>query len=215
MLIDLSHTVEHGLETYRGLPAPTICDFLSREASHAVYAPGTEFQIGRIDMVANTGTYVDSPFHRFADGADLSQLALEQLADLDAVVVRAGGGGRAIGLEAFDDVDVKGRAVLVHTGWDRHWTTEAYFEGHPYLTEEAAAALVDRGAVFVGIDSLNIDDTADLRRPVHTTLLGNDIPIGEHLCGLAGLPTSGARFFAVPVKVKAFGTFPVRAFAKV
>jgi len=215
MLIDLSHTVEHGLETYRGLPAPTICDFLSREASRAVYAPGTEFQIGRIDMVANTGTYVDSPFHRFADGADLSQLALEQLADLEAVVVRSGGGGRAIGREAFDDVEVKGRAVLVSTGWDRHWTTEAYFEGHPYLTEEAAVALVDRGAVFVGIDSLNIDDTADFRRPVHTTLLGNDIPIGEHLCGLAALPTSGARFFAVPVKVKAFGTFPVRAFAKV
>jgi arylformamidase len=215
MLIDLSHTVEHGLETYRGLPAPTICDFLSREASRAIYAPGTEFQIGRIDMVANTGTYVDSPFHRFADGRDLSQLALEQLADLEAVVVRAGGGGRAIGREAFDDVDVKGRAVLVHTGWDRHWTTEAYFEGHPYLTEDAASALADRGAVFVGIDSLNIDDTADLRRPVHTTLLGNNIPIGEHLCGLAGLPVSGARFFAVPVKVKAFGTFPVRAFAKV
>jgi len=215
MLIDLSHTVEHGLETYPGLPAPTICDFLSREASRAVYAPGTEFHIGRIDMVANTGTYVDSPFHRFAEGRDLSQLALEQLADLDAVVVRAGGGGRAIGREAFDDVEVKGRAVLVHTGWDRHWTTEAYFEGHPYLTEGAAVALVDRGAVFVGIDSLNIDDTADLRRPVHTTLLGNDIPIGEHLCGLAGLPASGARFFAVPVKVKAFGTFPVRAFARV
>jgi len=215
MLIDLSHTVEHGLETYRGLPAPIICDFLSREASRAVYAPGTEFQIGRIDMVANTGTYVDSPFHRFAEGRDLSQLDLEQLADLDAVVVRAGGGGRAIGREAFDDVEVKGRAILVHTGWDRHWTTDAYFEGHPYLTEDAAVALVDRGAVFVGIDSLNIDDTADRRRPVHTTLLGNDIPIGEHLCGLAALPTSGARFFAVPVKVKGFGTFPVRAFAKV
>jgi arylformamidase len=215
MLIDLSHTVEHGLETYRGLPAPIICDFLSREASRAIYAPGTEFHIGRIDMVANTGTYVDSPFHRFADGRDLSQLALEQLADLDAVVVRAGGGGRAIGREAFNDVEVKGRAVLVHTGWDRHWTTEAYFEGHPYLTEDAAVALVDRGAVFVGIDSLNIDDTADLRRPVHTTLLASDIPIGEHLCGLAGLPVSGARFFAVPVKVKAFGTFPVRAFARV
>ena len=111
-------------------------------------------------------------------------------------------------------LDVKGRAVLVHTGWDRHWTTDAYFEGHPYLTEAAAAALVERGAVFVGIDSFNIDDTDDLRRPVHT-LLGNNIPIGEHLCGLAGLPARGARFFAVPVKVKAFGTFPVRAFAKV
>jgi arylformamidase len=215
MLVDLSHTVEHGLETYRGLPAPVICDFLSREASRAIYAPGTEFHIGRIDMVANTGTYVDSPFHRFAEGCDLSELALEQLADLEAVVVRAGGAGRAIGREAFEGVDVKGRAVLFHTGWDRHWTTEAYFEGHPYLTETAAVALVERGAVFVGIDSLNIDDTADLGRPVHTTLLGNNIPIGEHLCGLAALPTGGARFFAVPVKVKAFGTFPVRAFAKV
>jgi arylformamidase len=215
MLIDLSHTIEHGLETYRGLPAPTICDFLSREASRALYAPGTEFHIGRIDMVANTGTYVDSPFHRFADGRDLSELVLEQLADLDAVVVRARGPGPAIDRQAFDGVDVKGRAVLVHTGWDRHWTTEAYFEGHPYLTEAAAVALAERGAVLVGIDSLNIDDTADPRRPVHTTLLGNDIPIAEHLCGLAAVPTRGARFFAVPVKVKAFGTFPVRAFAKV
>jgi arylformamidase len=214
-LVDLSHTVEHGLETYRGLPRPVICDYLSREASRATYAPGTEFQIGRIDMVANTGTYVDSPFHRFAGGRDLSELELEQLADLDAVVVRPGGTGRAVDREAFDGLDVKGRAVLVHTGWDRHWTTDAYFEGHPYLTEAAAEWLVQHGAVFVGIDSFNIDDTADLRRPVHTTLLGNDIPIGEHLCGLSALPARGARFFAVPVKVKAFGTFPVRAFAQV
>ena len=215
MLVDLSHTVEHGLETYRGLPRPVICDFLSREASRAIYAPGTEFQIGRIDMVANTGTYVDSPFHRFADGRDLSELALEQVADLDAVVVRGHGPGRAVGREAFGGLDVKDRAVLIHTGWDRHWTTDAYFEGHPYLTEAAADWLVEHGAVFVGIDSFNIDDTADMRRPVHTTLLGNDVPIGEHLCGLGALPARGARFFAVPVKVKAFGTFPVRAFAKV
>jgi arylformamidase len=166
-------------------------------------------------MVANTGTYVDSPFHRFADGRDLSQLPLEQLADLETVVVRASGPGRAIDREAFDGVEVKGRAVLVHTGWDRHWRTEAYFEGHPYLTEAAAVALAERGAVFVGIDSLNIDDTGDPRRPVHTTLLGNNVPIAEHLCGLAAVPARGARFFAVPVKVKAFGTFPVRAFAKV
>jgi kynurenine formamidase len=215
MLVDLSHTVEHGLETYRGLPPPVICDFLSREASRAVYAPGTEFHIGRIDMVANTGTYVDSPFHRFAEGRDLSELALEQLADLDTIVVRHSGPGRAVDREAFDGVEVKGRAVLVHTGWDRHWTTEAYFEGHPYLTAAAAEALVEGGAVLVGIDSLNIDDMADRSRPVHTTLLGNDIPIAEHLRGLAEVPAAGARFFAVPVKVKAFGTFPVRAFAKV
>jgi arylformamidase len=216
MLIDLSHTVEHGLETYPGLPAPIICDFLSREASRTRYASGTEFHIGRIDMVANTGTYVDSPFHRFADGLDLSELALEQLADLDTVVIRAiEPGRRAIDREVLDGCDVKGRAVLIHTGWDRHWKTKAYFEGHPYLTEAAALSLVDRGAVLVGIDSLNIDDTADLRRPVHTALLGANIPIAEHLCGLAAIPSRGARFFAVPVKVKAFGTFPVRAFAKV
>ena len=215
MLIDLSHTVEHGLETYRGLPAPIICDYLSREASRERYAPGTEFHIGRIDMVANTGTYLDSPFHRFADGRDLSELALEELADLDAVVVRVSGTDRAVDRDAFDGLDVKGRAVLVHTGWDRHWTTDAYFEGHPYLTEAAAMALAEGGAVLVGIDSLNIDDTADLRRPVHTTLLGADIPIAEHLCGLAAVPSTGARFFAVPVKVRAFGTFPVRAFARV
>jgi arylformamidase len=215
MLIDLSHTIEHGLETYRGLPGPIICDYLSREASRARYAPGTEFHIGRIDMVANTGTYLDSPFHRFADGHDLSELALEQLADLDAVVVRAAGGARAIDRDAFEGLDVKGRAVLVHTGWDRHWTTDAYFDGHPYLTEAAAEALAQRGAALVGIDSLNIDDTADGWRPVHTTLLGADIPIAEHLCNLAAVPDRGARFFAVPVKVRAFGAFPVRAFAKV
>jgi kynurenine formamidase len=215
MLIDLSHTIEHGLETYRGLPAPVICDYLSREESRKRYAPGTEFHIGRIDMVANTGTYLDSPFHRFAEGHDLSQLALEQLADLDTVVVRAGGGRRAIDRDAFAGLDVGGRAVLVHTGWDRHWTTEAYFEGHPYLTAAAAETLAERGAALVGIDSLNIDDTADPSRPVHTTLLGADIPIAEHLRGLGALPEAGARFFAVPVKVKAFGTFPVRAFAKV
>jgi kynurenine formamidase len=216
MFIDLSHTVEHGLETYPGLPAPIICDFLSREASRKVYAPGTEFHIGRIDMVANTGTYIDSPFHRFADGLDLSELALEQLADLDTVVIRATGPGRrAIDRDVLEGLDVKGRAVLIHTGWDRHWKTTSYFEGHPYLAEAAALTLVDRGAVLVGIDSLNIDDTADPRRPVHTALLGANIPIAEHLCGLAGMPSRGARFFAVPVKVKAFGTFPVRAFAKV
>jgi kynurenine formamidase len=215
MLIDLSHTIEHGVVTYRGLPAPIVCDFLSREHSRACYAPGTEFQIGRIDMVANTGTYVDSPFHRFAHGRDLAALDLASLADLDAVVVRARGDQRAIDASAFAGLDVGGRAVLVHTGWDRHWTTPQYFDGHPFLTGNAASWLADHGAALVGIDSLNIDDTSDGRRPVHTTLLGADIPIVEHLCGLGALPDRGARFFAVPVKVKNFGTFPVRAFAKV
>jgi len=210
-LIDLSHTVEHGLVTYQGLPAPLICDFLSREDSRRIYAPGTEFHIGKIEMVANTGTYVDSPFHRYADGPDLSELPLASLADLDTVVVRHA--GRAIGRAAFGDLDLHGKAVLVHTGWDRHWATDRYFEGHPFLTVDAARHIADSGAALAGIDSLNIDDTADLRRPAHSILLRAGIPIAEHLCNLGALPERGFRFFAVPVKVKRFGTFPVRAFA--
>lgn len=212
--IDVSHTVEHGMITYQGLPAPLICDYLSREASRKLYAAGTEFQIGRIDMVANTGTYLDSPFHRYADGKDLSELPLNSLANLNAVVVRAvDHPGRAITKAAFAGLDVRGKAVLVHTGWDRHWRTDPYFEGHPFLTADAAQHLADAGAVLVGIDSFNIDDTTDGKRPAHSTLLRRDIPIVEHLCGLAELPDAGFRFFAVPVKVKGFGTFPVRAFA--
>ncbi len=211
--IDLSHTVEHGVVTYKGLPAPVICDYLSREDSRSHYAPGTEFCIGKIEMVANTGTYVDSPFHRFADGKDLSELPLESLANLDAVVLRWDQtNGRAINASAFEGVEVADRAVLVHTGWSIHYATEQYFEGHPFLTRDAAQHLRDAGAKLVGIDSLNIDDTADGTRPAHTLLLGRDIPIAEHLTNLAALPNRGFRFFAVPVKVKAFGTFPVRAF---
>jgi arylformamidase len=213
-LIDLSHTVEHGMVTLKGFPAPLICDYLSREASRAFYAEGTEFHIGRIDMIANTGTYVDSPFHRYADGKDLSQLPLESLADLDAVVVRATArDGRAIDADAFAGAEVRGRAVLVHTGHAEKWGTEDYFAGHPYLTRGAAELLRDGGARFVGIDTLNIDDMDDGARPVHSTLLRADIPICEHMRGLELLPDDGFRFFAVPVKVKAFGTFPVRAFA--
>jgi len=213
-LVDLSHVVEHGMVTLKGYPAPIICDYLSREASRQVYAPGTEFHIGRIDMIANTGTYVDSPFHRYADGKDLSELPLESLADLDAVVVRATErAGRAIDRDAFDGVEVRGRAVLVHTGHAARWGTDAYFEAHPYLTRAAAEHLRDSGAIFVGIDTLNIDDTSDAARPVHSTLLRADIPICEHMRGLELVPDAGFRFFAVPVKVKAFGTFPVRAFA--
>jgi kynurenine formamidase len=212
-LVDLSHTVEHGMVTYRGLPAPVVCDYLTRERSRELYAPGTEFHIGRIDMVANTGTYVDSPFHRFADGKDLAQLPLESLAQLDGVVVHAA--GRATGPEAFGGLDVRGKAVLVRTGWDRHWRTDAYFEGHPFLTRAAAERLAERGAALVGIDSYNIDDTGDGARPVHTVLLGAGIPICEHLCNLSALPAGRFTFSAVPVKVAGFGTFPVRAYAAV
>ncbi len=212
-LIDLSHEVEHGMITYKGLPAPIICDFLSREDSKKNYAEGTQFHIGKIEMVANTGTYVDSPFHRFADGLDLSELPLESLADLDGVVIHAHEYGRAIPASALDGVGVAGKAVLIHTGWSRHWRTDQYFEDHPFLTQAAAQYLADSGAAFVGIDTYNIDDTRDGTRPAHTILLGNRIPICEHMCGLENLPDHGFRFHAAPVKVKAFGTFPVRAYA--
>lgn len=213
-LVDLSHTIEDGMITYKGLPAPLICDHLSREQSRALYAPGTEFAIGKIEMVSNTGTYLDSPYHRYADGKDLSQLDLHDLAELDGVVAHLGGmAGRAIPRSALAALEVRGKAVLVHTGWDAHWRTDQYFEQHPFLTEDAALWLRDQGARLVGIDSLNIDDTADGRRPVHTTLLGAGIPIVEHLRGLEQLPAQGFRFSAVPVKVKGMGTFPVRAYA--
>lgn len=214
-LIDLSHTVEHGMVTYKGLPAPLICDYLSREQSRGLYAPGTEFQIGKIEMVANTGTYLDSPFHRYADGADLADLDLARLADLEGLLVDcAGVGGRAVGPELLAGLEVRGRAVLFRTGWSRHWRTDQYFEGHTFLTGAAAEALVAGGAALVGIDSYNIDDTDDGRRPVHTALLGAGVPIVEHMRGLERLPARGFRFYAVPVKVRGFGTFPVRAFAR-
>jgi arylformamidase len=215
-LIDLSHTIEHGMTTYPGLPGPIICDYLSREASRSHYAAGVEFQIGKIEMVANTGTYIDSPFHRYPDGKDLSQLDLASLADLDGIVVRQWPGrGRAITAEAFKGADVRGKAVLVHTGWDAHWRTEQYLSGHPFLTRDAAEYLVSRRAALVGIDSLNIDDTADPNRPVHSIVLGAAVPIVEHLCNLAALPDRDFRFYAVPAKVARFGTWPVRAFGHV
>jgi len=212
-LIDLSHIVEHGMITYKGLPAPIICDFLSREDSRSHYTDGTEFMIGKIEMIANTGTYVDSPFHRYADGIDLSELPLASLADLDGVVVPAPGPSRGISADVFHGFDVRGKAVLIHTDWSRHWRTDQYFEGHPFLTRDAAQFLADNGAAFVGIDTYNIDDTTDGSRPAHSILLGNQIPICEHMCGLEQLPPNGFRFHAAPVKVKAFGTFPVRAYA--
>lgn len=215
-LIDVSHQVENGMVTYKGLPAPIICDYLSREASRERYAEGTEFQIGKIEMVANTGTYVDSPFHRYPDGKDLAGLPLHSLANLECLVARMrSGASRAIDRLPFSAAQVRGRAVLVHTGWDRHWRTDQYFERHPYLTGELAEWLVGAGAVLVGIDSYNIDSVDTGERPVHTILLKHEIPIVEHLTGLAALPETGSRFFAVPVKIKGFGTFPVRAFGLV
>jgi len=214
--IDLSHTIEAGMITYKGLPAPVICDYLSREASRALYAPGTEFQIGRIDLVANTGTYLDTPFHRFENGLDLSQLTLSRLVHLEGIVIRVDGlQVKAIDVSYFEGLDLQGKAVLVHTGWDQFWRTDTYFENSPFLTEAAAQYLVSAGAVLVGIDAHNIDDTSGNTRPVHTTLLQNEITIVEHLCNLQQVPTAGFTFSAVPPKIKGLGTFPVRAFAMV
>lgn len=203
------------MTTYKGVDPPLIRDFLGREASKKNYAEGTSFQIGKIDMAANTGTYLDSPFHRFEDGKDLSELALEQLADLDGVLVKTTDlPGRAVDRDRFTGIQVRAKAVLVHTGWARHWGTDHYFEGHPFLTEAAAMQLRDEGALLVGIDTYNIDDNADGRRPVHTTLLRANIPIVEHMCNLEFLPDDGFQFSAVPVKVKGMGSFPVRAYAR-
>jgi kynurenine formamidase len=208
---DLSHPIVDGMRTYPGLPAPSISIHLSREGSRALYAAGTEFHIGRIDMVANTGTYLDAPFHRYAEGADVSELPLPAVADLPGVVMPTG--ERAIGAEAFAGLALAGRAVLIRTGWSERWGTEAYFAGHPHLTKTAAEFLADAGAALVGIDSLNIDSTADGSRPAHSILLSRGIPIVEHLTDLDRLPGSGFRFFAVPAGVRGMGTFPVRAFA--
>lgn len=212
--VDLSHTIESGMITYKGLPAPLVCDHISRLQSRSSYAEGTEFQIGRIDMVGNTGTYLDTPYHRYADGFDLAGLPLESASSLPGIVVRAlGATGRAIDWTMFAASEVRGRAVLVHTGWDSNWRTDRYFDGHPFLTEAAAIRLRDQGARLVGIDSLNIDDTADPRRPVHSILLAAGIPIVEHLTNLEALPVENFRFHATPPKISCMGTFPVRAHA--
>lgn len=213
-LIDLSHHIRDGMLTYPGLPAPRITTHMSREESRAHYAEGTEFHIGAIDMVANTGTYLDAPSHRYADGFDIAQLPLERLVDVPAVVVVST--ATRIGPEAFDDTDTWGKAVLIHTGWDRHFETEGYLGGHPHLTGDGAARLIDGGAVVVGIDSANIDDTSDNARPAHSQLLAAGIPIVEHLTNLDQI--GDARHITltvVPAPVVGLGTFPVRAVARV
>jgi arylformamidase len=211
--IELSHVIEDGMMTYTGLPGPVISDYLSREDSASHYAEGTTFQIGKIEMVANTGTYIDAPFHRYSGEIDLSGLEMGSIANLDGIVVRTAQGMRSIDRDVFERDAVKGRAVLIQTGWDRHWRNKAYFENHPFLTRGAAEYLKASGAALVGIDSLNIDDTTDGSRPAHSLLLKANIPIVEHMCHLDLLPSQGFRFFAVPAPVKGMGSFPVRAFA--
>ena len=204
-LVDLSHDVESGMVTYPGLPEPRISDWLTREASRERYGGQAEFHIGWIEMLANTGTYLDTPFHRYPDGGDLADLPLDGVANLPGVLTD----GRDL-----DALEVRGRAVLIHTGWSRHWRTEMYGDAsHPFVSRQDADLLVRKGAALVGIDTVNIDAADDLSRPAHTVLLGAGIPIVEHLTNLEALTGVEFSFFAVPVKVRGMGTFPVRAFA--
>ena len=219
-IVDLAHVITEGMVTYSGIPAPRLGSHLSFDDSVGVYAPGTEFSMATIDIAANTGTYLDTPAHRYRDGEDLSTFPLERMVDLPGVVVRAADaprvdGRRAIGTEAFAGLDPAGRAVLVHTGHSAGWGTDAYAADHPFLTAEAAVWLVAAGAALVGIDSLNIDGTHTGERPAHTVLLGAGIPVVEHLTALELLPDAGFRFTAAPPKVVGMGTFTVRAFAVV
>lgn len=214
-LVELNHRIAAGMTTYPGLPGPQITAHLTREASRALYAPGVEFAIDRITMVGNTGTYLDSPYHRYAHGDDLAALPLSRVADLPTIVVRlTDSAARGIGAAALAAFDVTGHAVLLHTGWDRHWRTAAYGDPAPYLTEEGARYLAQAGAHLVGIDSVNIDDAhSGGHRPAHSILLDAGIPVLEHLTGLAEVPVTGARLHAAPPRVEHFGTFPVRAYA--
>ncbi|MCF0056410.1 cyclase family protein [Dyadobacter sp. CY356] len=210
--IDLSHVIFDGLITYKGLPAPIICDYLSREKSKSNYEEGTEFQIVKIEMVTNTGTYIDCPFHRFENGKDLSEVELGAFANLDAITVFV---PDVLSIDAsyFQNLELRNKAVMVRTDWSIHWNSDQYFENHPFLTRDAAEYLRDCNVMLVGIDSHNIDDTRGKSRPVHTTLLGSEILIVEHLCNLDKLPQTNYQFSAVPPKFKGAGTFPVRAFA--
>lgn len=213
MLVDLSHTIEAGMITYKGLPAPVICDYLSREDSRKYYDNGTEFNISKIEMVANTGTYLDAPFHRYEDGIDLSELPLTSLANLEGVLIKIDSRVKSIDSKFFRGLNLEKKAVLINTGWDKNWRTDSYFESHPFITEDAADYLMKEGVTLVGIDSYNIDDTSGRSRPAHSILLANNIPIVEHMCGMDAITKKDFLFTAVPPKVKNFGTFPVRAFA--
>lgn len=211
-LVDLSHPIRDGMITYPGLPGPVLRTYLSREDSRDHYAEGTEFNIGAIDMVANTGTYVDAPFHRYADGIDVASLPLHRLVAVPGVVVDAP--VRAIGPEVFDGVEIHDQAVLIRTGWDTRFGQDDYLGDHPYLTEDGARLLVEGGAALVGIDSANIDETSQGLRPAHSLLLAAGIPVVEHLTRLMELADDPFEFFAIPAPVVGLGTFPVRAVAR-
>lgn len=212
-IIELSQTVRHGEVTYPGLPAPEICDFWTREESAKNYQDEESFQIGKITMVANTGTYLDAPFHRYEDGPDLAAIKPESFAELAGICIKAGSSVKAIGREYFEGLDLTGKAVLVCTGWDKHWATEQYAKDSPYLTAGAAEFLIQQKVKLVGIDSINIDDIGINKRPVHSLLLAEGILIIEHMTKLNKLPSAGFTFHAAPAPVEGMGTFPVRAYA--
>jgi len=218
-IVDLSHPIDDGVSMFPGHPQPAVEEFLSREASERNYAPGTSFVIHRYSFLGNSGTYLDSPFHRFADGDDLGTLDLARTVDLPGVVIDARKqverGNLAVGAAEIGELDVGGKTVLIATGWDRRWPSPAYLERKPYLTGGGAGALRDRGAILVGLDTWNIDDVADRGRPAHSVLLRAGIPIVENLRGLDSLPLSGYRFFAAPLPFRGGSAIPVRAFALV
>ena len=214
--VDLSHTIAHGMNTYQGIPAPVIRDFLSREESKKNYEEGTEFHIGIIEIASNTGTYINVPFHRYADGGDLSDIALGTLAGLDGILIDAQAGNAiAIDESLFSGLELEGKAVLIYTGWDIYWQTEQYYQNHPFVTDTAARLLAEKKVKLVGIDTCNIDDTRTRIRPVQSTLLMAGIPIIEHLCNLSSLPAKGFGFYCVPPRIRGLGSFPVRAFAEI
>ncbi len=215
LLLDLNHVIEDEMITYQGLPGPVICDYWSREYSEGFYEEGTSFQIGKIEMVANTGTYLDTPFHRYEEGKDLSQVLLNRIADIPGIVIRVPfQETREIIPEYFYQHAVRGKAVLVQTGWDHYWRTDQYSKEHPFLNQAAAEYLLEQKVILVGIDSYNIDDTGIKKRPVHTILLKNNICIIEHMTHLDHITDKSFRFFAVPPRIRRMGSFPVRAFAK-
>jgi arylformamidase len=214
VFVDLSFPIEDGLPTLPGvLPEVRVGAILDHDASQARYQGQAEFYLGKVDMPGNTGTYVDAPFHRHREAADLASLPLERVADLPGVVVHAPETNAPVEIDLEPD-RIHGRAILIRTGWDSRWGTDAYWEADPYLSAATLDALIEGGAGLVGVDFNNVDDTTDPARPAHTRLLGADIPIVEHLTNLGALPEDGFRFFAVPPRIVRGASFPVRAFAE-
>ncbi len=213
-LVDLSHTIDDGMPVYPGIPAPVIGAILDHDSSRQRYEGKAEFLLGTFELPGNTGTYLDAPFHRYRDGDDLASVSLDRIASVPALVVDAPAEYRPVEV-GLDEEAARGRAVLVRTGWDRRWGTEAYWEPGPYFSKNGVERLAGLAPVLVGVDFANVDDTGDMSRPAHTILLAAGVIIVEHLTGLDALPHSGFTFSAVPPPIVRGASFPVRAFAEV